>query len=144
VIIPDVNLLLYAVIDAFPQHQAARQWWEDTINSNELVGLADPAIFGFIRISTNPRLIKPALAVEDAARNIEDWLAEPNVRCAVPGPHHHQIALDFLRTVGTGGNLTTDVQLAAIAVEASATIYSNDADFARFANVQWVNPLRAN
>lgn len=142
-IIPDVNLLLYAVIDAFPQHQTAKSWWEETMNSNELIGLTDPAIFGFLRISTNPRLLKPPLPVGEAAGAVEGWLAEPNVRWAVPGPHHHALALEFLRSVGTAGNLTTDVQLAAIAVENNATICSNDADFARFDSVRWINPLTA-
>jgi uncharacterized protein len=141
VIIPDVNLLLYAIIDAFPQHETARRWWEETMNSNELIGLADPAIFGFLRISTNPRLVKPPLPVEEAAGVVEGWLAEPNVRWAVPGLRHHALAVNFLRSVGTGGNLTTDVQLAAIAVENDATIYSNDSDFARFETVRWINPL---
>jgi uncharacterized protein len=141
VIIPDVNLLLYAIIDAFPQHETARPWWEETMNSNELIGLADPAIFGFLRISTNPRLVKPPLPVEEAAGVVEGWLAEPNVRWAVPGLRHHALAVNFLRSVGTGGNLTTDVQLAAIAVENDATIYSNDSDFARFETVRWINPL---
>lgn len=142
-IIPDVNLLLYAVIDAFPQHKPAKSWWEETMNSNELIGLTDPAIFGFLRISTNPRLLKPPLPVEEATGIVEGWLAEPNVRWAVPGPRHHALALDFLRSVGTAGNLTTDVQLAAIAVENDATIYSNDADFGRFDPVRWTNPLTA-
>jgi len=143
VIIPDVNLLLYAVIDAFPQHDKARQWWEEVMNAGELVGLTDPAIFGFLRISTNPRLIKPPLAVAEAAGHIEGWLAEPNVRWAVPGPRHHTLALGYLRSVGTGGNLTTDVQLAAIATENDAVVYSTDADFARFDSLRWANPLGA-
>jgi uncharacterized protein len=111
------------------------------MNSGQLIGLTDPAIFGFLRISTNPRLIKPPLPVEEAAGYVEGWLAEPNVRWVVPGPRHHNLALGYLRSIGTGGNLTTDIQLAAIAVENDATIYSNDADFARFGDVQWVNPL---
>lgn len=142
-IIPDVNLLLCAIIDAFPQHPTAKHWWEETMNSNELIGLTDPAIFGFLRIATNPRLLKPPLPVEEAAGAVEGWLAEPNVRWAVPGPHHHALALKFLRSVGTAGNLTTDVQLAAIAVENDGIIYSNDSDFARFESVRWINPLAA-
>lgn len=142
-IIPDVNLLLYAIIDAFPRHESAKSWWEETMNSHELIGLTDPAIFGFLRICTNPRLLKPPLPVEVASEVVEEWLAEPNVRWAVPGPHHHAIALRFLRAVGTAANLTTNVQLAAIAVENDATIYTNDSDFARFDNVRWINPLTA-
>ena len=140
-IIPDVNLMLYAVIDAFPLHERAKSWWEETVNSSELIGLTDPAIFGFLRISTNPRLIKPPLAVDEATEYVEGWLSEPNVRWTVPGPRHHDRAFGFLRSVGTAANLTTDVQLAAIAIENDATICSNDADFARFGDVRWVNPL---
>jgi uncharacterized protein len=141
VIIPDVNLLLYATIDAFPQHELAKSWWEGAVNSNELIGLTDPAIFGFLRISTNPRLIKPPLPIAEATGYVEGWLAEPNVRWAVPGTHHHAIAFEFLRSVGTAANLTTDAQLAAIAVENNATICSSDSDFARFDGLRWVNPL---
>jgi hypothetical protein len=141
VIIPDVNLLLYAVIDAFPQHEKARQWWEETVNSDELIGLADPAIFGFLRISTNPRLIKPPLSIDDAAWHVETWLALPNVRLAQPGADHHGRALGYLRAAGTAGNLTTDAQLAAIAAGNNATMCSNDSDFARFGDIRWHNPI---
>lgn len=142
-IIPDVNLLLYAVIDAFPQHEKARQWWEGAVNSDELIGLADPAIFGFLRISTNPRLIKPPLSADEAARHVETWLELPNVRWAQPGPGHHARSFAYLRTAGTAGNLTTDAQLAAIAADNNATMCSNDSDFARFDDIRWHNPLTA-
>ena len=39
------------------------------------------------------------------------------------------------------GNLVTDAQLAAVALEHGLTVYSADADFARFPEVDWVNPL---
>lgn len=140
-IIPDVNLLLYAVIDAFPQHEKARLWWEDALNSEEMIGLADPAVFGFLRIGTNPRLLRPPLSADAAARHIETWLALPNVRYAQPGSRHHALALGYLRAAGTAGNLTTDAQIAAIAAENNATVCSNDNDFARFDGVRWLNPL---
>ncbi len=44
--------------------------------------------------------------------------------------------------VGTAGNLTTDARLAALAVEHGAELCSSDADFSRFANVRWLDPLR--
>jgi toxin-antitoxin system PIN domain toxin len=143
VIIPDVNLLLYATIDAFPQHEKALQWWDQAINSDELIGLADPAVFGFLRISINPRLIKPPLSIDEAAGTVESWLAQPNVSWAAPGPGHLSRAFGFLRAAGTAGNLTTGARLAAIAVERDAAICSTDSDFARFDDVRWVNPLTA-
>lgn len=38
-------------------------------------------------------------------------------------------------------NLTTDVHLAAHAIEAGGEVHSNDTDFARFQGLRWVNPL---
>jgi toxin-antitoxin system PIN domain toxin len=131
VIVPDVNLLLYAVVSAFPQHKAAHEWWEET----------SPAIFGFIRIATNPRVLSPPLTVEAATGYVSAWLGQPNVSQLIPGPRHVEIAFSLLHDVGTGGNLTTDVQLAAFAFEYGADMYSNDTDFARFPGLRWHNPL---
>jgi uncharacterized protein len=141
VIVPDVNLLLYAVVSAFPQHKAAHAWWEETINSPVEIGLASPAIFGFIRIATNPRVLSPPLTVDSATRYVSEWLGQPNVSHLVPGPQHVEIAFSLLHGVGTGGNLTTDVQLAALTLEHDADMYSNDTDFARFPGLRWCNPL---
>ena len=140
-IVVDVNLLLYAVVDGFPQHEAARSWWDQTINSPAQVGLSGPALFGFLRISTNARIIEPALPVERALRYVDDWLAQPNAEFLVPGPRHLAIAFTLLESLGTAGNLTTDVQLAAHAIEHDGELHSNDADFGRFADLRWVNPL---
>lgn len=140
-IIPDVNLLLYAVVTAFPQHQPAHTWWQEMMNSTVEIGLTSPAIFGFIRITTNPRVLSPPLAVEAATGYVSTWLGQPNVGHLVPGPRHIDIAFGLLDGVGTGGNLTTDVQLAAFALEYDADMYSNDTDFARFPGLHWVNPL---
>jgi toxin-antitoxin system PIN domain toxin len=141
VIIPDVNLLLYSVVSAFPQHQAAHEWWADTINSTSEIGLASPAMFGFIRIATNPRILAPPLTVDAATGFVSAWLGQPNISHLIPGPRHTEIAFSLLHDVGTGGNLTTDVQLAAFALEYDADMCSNDTDFARFPGLRWHNPL---
>jgi uncharacterized protein len=142
VIVADVNILLYAVVTGYPQHDLARQWWEDTLNGEEQVGLALPALFGFIRVGTNPRALISPLSVESATTFISDWLDRPNVDVLMPGPRHVDIAIDLLRRLGTGRNLTTDAQLAALAIEHDGVVYSNDTDFARFPGLRWVNPLR--
>jgi uncharacterized protein len=41
----------------------------------------------------------------------------------------------LLRDSGTGGNLTTDAHLAALALEHGAAVVSYDRDFARFPGV---------
>lgn len=141
-IIPDVNLLLYAVVSGFPQHSRTHAWWEGTVNSPRRIGLTHPALFGYVRIVTNARLLDAPLPVAEAIAYVHDWLDQPNVELLLPGPKHLDIALGLLRDIGTAGNLTTDVQLAAYAIENNGEIYSNDTDFARFKNLNWVNPLQ--
>ncbi len=141
-IVVDVNLLLYAVFDTYPQHARARAWWEETVSGTTPVALAAPALFGFFRISTNPRIFTSPLSVEQAIGYANEWLAQPNVRYLPGSPRHLEIAFELLQTLGTAGNLTTDVQLAALAMEHGGELHSNDTDFGRFPQLAWVNPLR--
>lgn len=140
-IVPDVNLMLYAEIDAYPQHEAARSWWEDTLSGERRVGLPAVALFGFLRIATNRRVFDEPLSLNDAVTRVETWLERSNVTFLGPGPRHLETAFRLLRGLGTGGNLTTDVQLAAHAIENQAELHSNDLDFGRFSGLRWVNPL---
>ena len=140
-IIPDVNLMLYAEIDAYPHHEAARAWWEEVLSDQVRVGLPPVALFGFLRIATNRRIFDQPLPLHNALARVEAWLERSNVMFLGPGPRYLDTAFQLLRTLGTGGNLTTDVQLAAHAIENQAQLYSNDLDFGRFAGLRWVNPL---
>ncbi|MFN2425923.1 MAG: type II toxin-antitoxin system VapC family toxin [Candidatus Binatia bacterium] len=140
-IIPDVNLLLYAEFDAFPQHEAARRWWEGAINGDRQVGIPAVSLFGFLRTATSRRIFTAPLPVKDAIARVEAWLAPSHVRFLVAGPHHLEIALALLAEIDTAGNLTTDVQLAAHAIENQADLCSNDRDFGRFSGLRWKNPL---
>lgn len=140
-IVPDVNLLIYAVFDGYSMHAKAAAWLEGALNGPELVGLAAPAIFGFVRLSTSPRVHESPLSIAQAAEYVHEWLARPQVRFLSPGPEHVRLVLKLLGDIGTGASLTTDAQLAAHAVELGGTVYSNDADFGRFQGLNWVNPL---
>ncbi len=140
-IVPDVNLLLYAQIDAYEQHAAAGRWWAAALNGREAIGLGYPAIFGFVRISTNRRVFGAPLRVEESVAHVESWLSRPQVELLHPGPRHLEIAFGLLRSAGTGADLTADAQLAALAIEHNGELHSNDSDFARFSGLRWVNPL---
>ena len=140
-IVPDVNLLLYAEIEAFPHHPAARRWYEDVMNGDRQVGIAPVCLFGFLRIATNRRVLTDPLPVGDAIARVQRWLERPHVSVLVPGSRHLETAFRLLEALGTGGNLTTDVQIAAHAVEHNGEVFSNDGDFGRFEGVRWVNPL---
>lgn len=140
-IVPDVNLLLYAHLTAFPEHAAARRWWEAAIADEREVGFASPVIYGFIRIGTNRRIFTTPMSVSDAIERVEQWLELPTARLLNPGPKHFEIAFRLLRAVGVAANLTTDVQIAALALENQAEVLSNDTDFGRFPGLRWSNPI---
>lgn len=141
-IVPDINLLLYATITGFPHHERTRAWLEDVLNGTTLLGLTAPTVFGYLRIATSSRVLASPMPVDDAVGRVREWLAQTTARFIVPGPDHLDIAFGLLEIVGTGANLTTDVQLAAYAIEQDAELYSNDTDFGRFPGVRWVDPLR--
>ncbi len=65
-IVPDVNLLLYAYDDSSPAHQVASGWWADSLNGRELVGISTLTILAFVRLSTKPGLFVNPYSIEEA------------------------------------------------------------------------------
>ncbi len=141
-IIPDVNLLVYAFNRSDPQHKAAKTWWEETLNGDTPVGLPWIVSAGFIRVMTHPRVLLEPMAAGDAARHVRAWLLQPCVVVTEPGRKFEGLFLGYLERLGAAGNLTTDAQLAALTVENQAELHSADADFSRFEGLRWRNPLR--
>lgn len=141
-IVPDINLLLYAHVSAYPRHADARTWWEATLSGEHDIGLALPVVFGFVRIATNAQVFVKPMTTDQAIARVESWLQVPLVRILQPGPRHLDIAFALLRELGTARGLTTDAQIAALAIEHQAELHSNDSDFARFPGVRWIDPLR--
>jgi toxin-antitoxin system PIN domain toxin len=142
VILPDVNLLLYAHNCADKRHEVAKDWWETQLNSTQPVALCWVAINGFIRIGTHPRIFEKPLKAKKAATYVREWLEQSNVILVEPGLSFSEIYLGYLEQLGAGGNLTTDAYLAALAVEHQAELQSTDEDFERFSGLRWRNPLK--
>jgi len=78
----------------------------------------------------------------EALAHVRSWLERPQAHPLVPGPRHLEILSEIMRAAGASGRLTTDAHLAALAIETQSELHSNDADFARFRGVRWVNPLK--
>lgn len=142
-ILPDANLLIYAVNRDAPPHPQARQWLERTLSGHESVGLAWIVVLAFLRITTHPRVFDRPLAAEQALDYIEGWLSQPYVRPVAPAEKHWLILSRLLRASGSAGNLTSDAHLAAIAIEQGGVIHSADHDFRRFDGLECINPLSA-
>jgi toxin-antitoxin system PIN domain toxin len=142
-LIPDINILVYAYDTNSPQHQQARKWWETTLSQAVPIGMAWVTMLGFIRITTHRSILQNPVAVSDALQRVQTWLEHPHVHVVSPGDNHARILFQLLGDLGTGGNLTTDAHLAALAIEYQAQLVSADADFSRFPGLRWFNPLAA-
>jgi toxin-antitoxin system PIN domain toxin len=142
-ILPDLNVILHAYNRGSASHSKARPWWEATLTSSRPVGLCWAVMLGFIRLSTQHRIFVAPLPVAVACAEVRSWLSQPQVMILEPGQRHASIVFNLLEQLGTGGNLTTDAHLAALAIEHQCELCSTDADFARFPGLRWVNPLAA-
>ena len=141
-IVPDVNLLIYAHNSAAPEHNDARQWWESLLNGTESIGLPWIVSAGFVRTASNPKVLRTPLARETAVDYVTDWLTLSHVIPLNPGIGHLSLFRQNVAVSGGGSNLVTDAHIAALAVEFDAEVHSADRDFDRFPGVRWHNPLQ--
>jgi toxin-antitoxin system PIN domain toxin len=141
VILPDINLLVYAHNRAAPQHERSRQWWEGLMGREHPIGLPWAVALGFVRLVTHPAVLVSPLPPTDALARVRTWLERDHVRIVEPGPRHLDLLHELFSATGVGANLTTDSHLAALAIEHQAELHSNDADFARFPGLRWRNPI---
>ena len=140
-IVPDINLLVYAYNEDAPFHEAAKAWGERLLSSTEPVGLSWPVMLGFTRLMSNRRVLVAPMAVEEAMTHCRQWVAQPNVRLLLPGPAHFDVLASLLRGPAISSVLVTDAHLAALAIEHQAELHSNDRDFSRFSGLRWRNPV---
>ncbi|MCY4635580.1 MAG: type II toxin-antitoxin system VapC family toxin [Acidobacteria bacterium] len=140
-IVPDVNLLVYAYNEDAPFHAAAKAWWERYLSGNEPVGVAWVTMLGFVRLMSNRRVLLDPMPPSEALAQCRLWLARPNVRIVLPGPRHLDVLGDLAAGSSLGANLVMDAHLAALAIDHQAELHSNDTDFSRFSGLRWRNPL---
>src|SRR5580704_4983618 len=119
-IVPDVNLLIYAVDRGAPLHRQARRWLEARISGSETVGLPWNVLLAFLRITTRQGPLRRPLSFAQAFNIVDTWLEQPAVTVIHPGPRHARLWRNLLEPLGTGGNLTSDAHLAAVAIEYGA------------------------
>lgn len=55
-ILPDVNVLVYAHREDAVDHARYRQWLEEIIQSGQPYGISDHVLSGFLRVVTHPRV----------------------------------------------------------------------------------------
>ena len=140
-IVPDVNLLVFAYHEQSPNHESARQWWEGLVNGTETVGIPWAVSMGFVRLMANPRILDSPMTPSLALDHVKSWFQFAHIRPLDPEANHLTHLQNILNTSGSGANLVPDAHIAALAIEHQAVLHSYDSDFGRFPGLQWHNPL---
>jgi uncharacterized protein len=140
VILPDANVLLYAINSASEHHGLARKAMAESFAQPRGVAFAWIALLAFLRLSTRAGIFERPLTLEQALQAIALWLDQPHAHTIHPTTKHREVLGRLLLGAGIAGNLTSDAHLAALAIEHGATVLTFDRDFDRFAGLRWEIP----
>jgi toxin-antitoxin system PIN domain toxin len=140
VILPDVNVLIFAFREDMPQHAVCRPWLTDVVSSDARFGLSLLVLSAVVRITTNPRIYKIPSALDEAFGFCEDMLAQPHCQIVDPGERHWEIFKRLCLETETRGARVTDAWFAALAIEWGCEWITLDRDYARFPGLKWRVP----
>lgn len=138
-LLPDVNVLIYAHREDGAEHRRYAAWLRGLTASPAPFALAEVVLAGFLRIVTNRKIFDPPTPMDTAIRFCQQLVARPRAVMIAPGRRHWDIFVGLCRTIE--GPLVTDAYLAALAIEHGCELVSSDGDFARFPGLRWRHPL---
>jgi uncharacterized protein len=137
----DANLLIYAFRRDLPQHAKAKRWLEGNLSEEGLLGLHSFSELAFLRITTNPRAFLQPSRLEEALHFLEKIRSSTVVTELHSGSDHRRIFVRLARDYRLTANDLSDAFIAAVAIDAGAILASADHGFARFRDLQWMDPL---
>lgn len=137
-LMPDVNILVYAHREESQEHARYAAWVTDLATGPEPFALSELVLHGFLRIVTNPRVFDPPSTVRQAFQFIDDLIARPTCSLIRPGASHWPIFRELCEKTALRGKLIADGAHAALAIESGCEWVTADTDFARFApRLRW-------
>jgi toxin-antitoxin system PIN domain toxin len=139
-ILPDVNVLIYAFRKDMHQHAVCRSWLEGVVAGDARFGISPLALSAMVRITTNPRAYRMPSPVEEAFRFCDILLAQPHCQIVEPGERHWTIFKHLCIDTDTAGARVSDAWFAALAIEWGCEWVTLDRDYARFPGLKWHVP----
>lgn len=139
-ILPDVNVLIYAFRSDSPHHSVCKPWLDGVIAGDGQFGVSRLALSALARITTNPRAFQQPSTLAEAFGFCEDLLNQPHCEIVLPGERHWAIFRRLCVETDTRGPRVTDAWFAALAIEHGCTWITYDRDHARFPGLDWRQP----
>ena len=140
-IVPDVNVLVYAHREDMVEHEPYREWLDWLVNSGPAYGMPEIVLSSFVRIVTNRRTFREPTGTRTALASAARLLEPPQCVPVRLGPRHWGIFDGLCRRHDVTGKLVADAYLAAIVMEAGCDLATADRDFGRFEGLRWHHPL---
>jgi toxin-antitoxin system PIN domain toxin len=140
VILPDVNVLIYAFRRDLPHHEICRAWLVGVVSGEARFGVSPVALSAVVRITTNARAFKMPSASEEAFGFCEDLLRQRHCELVEPGERHWSIFRDLCIRGDVRGSRVADAWYAALAIEWGCEWITFDRDYARFPGLKWRLP----
>ncbi len=141
-LLPDVNVLVYAHREDAAHHAGCRDWLEQVINGDEAFALSELVLSGFVRVVTHPKVFTRPSGLADAFAFTAQLRERPNCVPVAPGARHWDIFRALCADADAKGNLVPDAYLAAMAIESGCEWITTDRDFSRFKALRWRHPLQ--
>lgn len=137
-ILPDVDVLVYAYRRESPQHERYARWLAEVVSGGTELALAEACLLGFLRIVTNPRIMSDPAPMADAQVFVETLRRARRARPVI-GTTATWAAFTTLgaQDPQVRGNLVPDAWLAALARSHGARLATADRGFGRFGGLDW-------
>jgi toxin-antitoxin system PIN domain toxin len=139
-ILPDVNVLIYAFRRDMPQHAVCRAWLVEVIAGDASFGVSPQVLSAVVRITTNPRAFKAPSSSDEAFAFCDNILGQPHSQIVEPGQRHWEIFERLCLDTETQGPRVSDAWFAALAIEWGCEWITMDRDYARFPGLTWRTP----
>lgn len=139
-ILPDVNILIYAFRADSPQHAICKPWLERVVAGDARFGVSRLALSAVVRITTHPRIYRQPNSIAEVLTYCDALLGNSNCEIIEPGERHWAIFERLCIDGQITGARVTDAWFAALAIEHGCTWITYDRDYARFPGLDWRQP----
>jgi toxin-antitoxin system PIN domain toxin len=140
-ILPDVNILIYAFRRDAARHADYHGWLDETVNGEAPFGIAPQTLASLVRITTHPGVYNNPSGLDEAMEFCEALVDAPNCVIVQPRERHWTIFADLCHRGRVKGNLVQDAWFAALAIESGCEWITTDRDYARFPRLRWREPF---
>lgn len=139
-ILPDVNVLIYAFREDLPEHKPHREWLTGVVNGQSAYGVSPQVLSSFLRVVTHPSIFARPSGLSEGLKFCGVLIDQAHCQLIHPGTRHWSIFADLCGRVHAAGNLIQDAWFAALAIEHACEWVTNDRDYARFPGLAWRLP----